>query len=234
LRRSDTPPAVKEMIRMCWDNDRNTRLSASECYAILSTCYSQVRASSLPPSPLSQPLTLGSDFSLFALSCFLQLSTGEYDIFFSHRWANKPFLSHLHHLLCEHGYRVWYDANEMGFDLVKSMTQGIEKSTVVVCCVDSEYAKSANCMLELRHAHKVIEARTARTRTLIAVTTEGSIRLWPGSDEVRTLLDVKTKMYVDLSELASLTDPNHYGDDGAPINAWEVRIPQRMPSLFDR
>jgi hypothetical protein len=191
------------MIRQCWDGARDKRLTASECYATLSTAHAQ-------------------------------LSTGEYDIFFSHRWANKPFLSHLHHLLCEHGYRVWYDANEMGFDLVKSMTQGIEKSTVVVCCVDSEYAKSANCMLELRHAHKVIEARTARTRALIAVTTEGSIRLWPGSDEVRTLLDVKTKMYVDLSELASLTDPNHYGDDGAPINAWEVRIPQRTPSFFDR
>ena len=119
-----------------------------------------------------------------------QLSTGEYDIFFSHRWANKPFLSHLHHLLCEHGYRVWYvhspaphytrphrsspscahsslssnpsqwvlryDANEMGFDLVTSMTQGIQKSTVVLCCVDSEYSKSTNCMLELRHAAKVM------------------------------------------------------------------------------
>jgi len=30
------------MIRMCWDNDRNTRLSASECYAMLSTAYAQV------------------------------------------------------------------------------------------------------------------------------------------------------------------------------------------------
>ena len=43
----------------------------------------------------------------------------------------------------------------MGFDLVTSMTQGIEKSIVVLCCVDSEYAKSTNCMLELRHATKV-------------------------------------------------------------------------------
>ena len=44
----------------------------------------------------------------------------------------------------------------MGFDLVTSMTQGIEKSIVVLCCVDSEYAKSTNCMLELRHATKVM------------------------------------------------------------------------------
>jgi len=35
------------------------------------------------------------------------------------------------------------------------MTQGIQKSTVVLCCVDSEYSKSTNCMLELRHAAKV-------------------------------------------------------------------------------
>ena len=65
------------MIRQCWDGARDKRLTASECYATLSTAHAQ-------------------------------LSTGEYDIFFSHRWANKPFLSHLHHLLCEHGYRVWY------------------------------------------------------------------------------------------------------------------------------
>ena len=44
----------------------------------------------------------------------------------------------------------------MGFDLVTSMTQGIQKSTVVLCCVDSEYSKSTNCMLELRHAAKVM------------------------------------------------------------------------------
>jgi len=156
LPRSDTPPAVKEMIRMCWDNDRNTRLSASECYAMLSTAYAQVHTRPPPPHSLRPcaPLSSLTSYAMLStayaqvhtlpppraisLSCLStlsfvphsfahsptqrgpfacathlppimpQLSTGEYDIFFSHRWANKPFLSHLHHLLCEHGYRVWY------------------------------------------------------------------------------------------------------------------------------
>ena len=55
------------------------------------------------------------------------------------------------------GYRVWYDQNEMGFDLVKSMKEGIERSTVVLCCVDSIYQQRDNCMLEARHARQVLD-----------------------------------------------------------------------------
>ena len=41
------------------------------------------------------------------------------------RAPRPPFYhSHLHHLLCENGYRVWYDANEMGFDLVRHAFEG--------------------------------------------------------------------------------------------------------------
>ena len=41
----------------------------------------------------------------------------------------------MYKLLVNEGYRVWYDQYEMGFDLVKSMKEGIERSTVVLCCV---------------------------------------------------------------------------------------------------
>ena len=48
---------------------------------------------------------------------------------------SKPFLSNVYKLLTNEGYRVWYDQYEMGFDLVRSMKEGIERSTVVLCCV---------------------------------------------------------------------------------------------------
>ena len=37
---SDTPQALKDMIERCWDSDRNKRLSAVECYAIVSHVHS--------------------------------------------------------------------------------------------------------------------------------------------------------------------------------------------------
>jgi hypothetical protein len=97
-----------------------------------------------------------------AQQCFAALNkeydsvaTTEFDIFFSHRWASKPFLSHVYMLLCEKGYKVqclsalilsvhylavpltsilflqvWYDVNEMGHDLKESMEKGIQNSEV--------------------------------------------------------------------------------------------------------
>jgi serine/threonine protein kinase len=58
------------------------------------------------------------------------LLSKEFDIFFSHPWRYKPLLSNVYAALVELGYRVWYDENEMGYDLVVSMKNGIEKSQV--------------------------------------------------------------------------------------------------------
>ena len=69
------------------------------------------------------------------------------------------------------------------------MQQGIERSRVFLGCVDSEYQKRDNCMLELRHAHKVLteEGGKHRTQAIIGVMMEDGIGWgsnW-GTDEVK-------------------------------------------------
>ena len=147
------------------------------------------------------------------------LTTKEFDIFFSHRWNDKPFLTHLYNLLCEAGYTVWYDEHHMGHDLIRSMEQGIEKSIVVLACVDSVYQTRPNCMLELKHAHKVVTEKGSknwttqkghRTKCIIGVMMEDGIS-WQtgpatgnwGTDEVKDILDTKGKMFVSLHALNS-------------------------------
>ena len=97
--------------------------------------------------------------------------------------------------------------NEMGFDLVRSMHEGIERSTVVVCCVDSGYMQRPNCMLELRHARETLErvhanSEKKRLKAIVTVLTESNIFQW-GTDEFKDLLKVQTTMFVDMGELAA-------------------------------
>jgi hypothetical protein len=57
-------------------------------------------------------------------------------VFFSHAWVDKPLLSHVFVLLMKRGYNVWYDQNDMGYDLQRSMREGIAYSKVVLACIN--------------------------------------------------------------------------------------------------
>jgi len=121
-----------------------------------------------------------------------------YDIFFSHCWAMKPFLSHLYNILVKMGYRVWYDQNDMGYDLSASMREGILQSKVVLACVDSCYQSRPNCMFELNYAKDL----TDPSKPVVTVLTEGNVFEW-GNKELLRLCEVSTKMYVDLGDVAA-------------------------------
>ena len=156
----------------------------------------------------------------------------EWDIFLSHRWASKPFLSHVYNLLCTEGYTVWYDVHHMGYDLVKSMQQGIENCSVVLACVDSEYQKRDNCMLELRHAHEVIKLGTGRTKCIIGVMMEDDIGWgadW-GTDEVKNILDLKGKMFAALHSLNSAAWEDSEGPTEQMLQ--ELRDHDQIKQLF--
>jgi len=79
---------------------------------------------------------------------------GEFDIFFSHPWEDKPFLKFIYRILCRLGYRVWYDKNEMGHRTDKSMATGILQSKTVIICVNTRYQASKACMFELEEARR--------------------------------------------------------------------------------
>jgi hypothetical protein len=49
-------------------------------------------------------------FSILS-AVYEKFTCGEYDIFFSHAWKDKPYFSHIHQLLVKKGYLVWYDLN---------------------------------------------------------------------------------------------------------------------------
>ena len=99
---------------------------------------------------------------------------------------------------------MWYDQAEMGWDLTKSMNDGVKHSKVMLACVDKGYQDRPNCMLELRAAK-------------VVVLTEGNPISWGSvvgwaNDEMKDLCDFQKKMFVDLSKLAE--DPGWTTVDG--------------------
>ena len=124
------------------------------------------------------------------------LASGKFDIFFSHAWDNKPFLSHVHRFLVRGGHRVWYDQKDMGHDLIQSMIHGIESSKIVLICLNHLYLSRENCLFELREAHK-------RNKILVILLIEPKMQ--QVSHEALDLCQLKRKLYVDIGELASLS-----------------------------
>ena len=53
---------------------------------------------------------------------------------------------------------MWYDQVEMGWNLEKSMNDGVKRSSVMLACVDKGYQDRPNCMLELRAAKALVRA----------------------------------------------------------------------------
>ena len=92
---------------------------------------------------------------------------------------------------------MWYDQTEMGWDLNKSMNDGIKRSTVMLACVDKGYQDRPNCMLELR----AVKALTNPVKPVVVVLTEGNPGGW-ATDEMKDLCDFQKKLFVDLSTLA--------------------------------
>ena len=142
---------------------------------------------------------------LFAVACASVLDqavtvlvSSRFDIFLSHPWAAKPICQHMCQLLRRHGYRVWMDEDNMGYDIQKSMCRGIENSTVTIACVNAHYQTRPNCMWELRHARSA-----GVDKPVLAVFLDEDPRgsSW-ANDEVKDLCRVDTHLFFDLGRLA--------------------------------
>ena len=105
------------------------------------------------------------------------------------------------------GFRVWYDMNDMGWDLDKSMREGVGKSKVFICCFNRTYETRVNCKLELdecktRYPDKVVIS-------LLIDDIFGST--WSVKQEFEDKLQFKTKMFCDIHKVAAhpaWNDPN--------------------------
>ena len=108
---------------------------------------------------------------------------------------------------------MWYDQAEMGWDLTKSMNDGVKRSKVMLACVDKGYQDRPNCMIELRAAKALVDP----VKPVVVVLTEGNPISWGSvvgwaNDEMKDLCDFQKKMFVDLSKLAE--DPGWTAVDG--------------------
>ena len=130
----------------------------------------------------------------------------------------------------------------MGWDLTKSMNDGVKRSKVVLACVDKGYQDRPNCMLELRAAKALVSTNPISLnvhssfhdfaltylglslpfqvdpiKPVVTVLTQGNPTSWGtvvgwANDEMIDLCDFQKKMYVDLSALAG--DPGWVAVDG--------------------
>ena len=158
-----------------------------------------------------------------------------FDIFFSHTWTDKGLLRNVHRALVSQGYRVWYDENEMGWDLVKSMKDGIEMSKVVLCCLNHKYQARPNCMLELTETVKTYPDKKVvsllldkfNLRDNVWVLPDGSVQ--PVSAELTANIDLTNFKYVDISQVAK--DPVWYPASNDPDDAPDKPTPVLLKAL---
>lgn len=131
---------------------------------------------------------------------YTTLSSDSFDIFLSHPWSTKPFLSHVFNYLTRMGYRVWYDQFNMGHDLRKSMEQGIARSHLMLVCVNKTYQERPNCMFELETA-----AQKYPDKKRITLVLEPDVFSW-ANESLSGLCELQIKRWFDLSKAIEAGD----------------------------
>jgi hypothetical protein len=182
----------KGFVRSVLNGERPSFENSSETIpppvkTLIESCWHQER---------EKRISAMESFSILS-AVYEKFTHGEYDIFFSHAWKDKPFLSHIHHLLVKKGYRVWYDLNEMGYDFKKSMQDGIANSRVVLVCLNQHYLTRSNCIFELKEASK-------QNKVIIPLILEDKflLNLADVSGDPISILDFSNKMFVDIGGYA--------------------------------
>lgn len=144
------------------------------------------------------------------------------DIFFSHPWKDKSLLRHVFKSLTNDGYRVWYDEHEMGWDIYKSMEQGVKKSYVVIACVNEKYQESPNCMKELRDASLIPD------KPIISLITQTGHSIWANGD-LTDLCDFSRRMYVEIGKAAEMGE---WDSPDGPTAEMLAALKEQLQPLF--
>ena len=123
-------------------------------------------------------------------------------------------LSHVFAALVDLGFTVWYDENDMGYDLQASMQDGIRKCKVFLCCLNSTYESRDNCMFELRETRRLHPDKPVVTLLLQNPFGDPSKDpgAWDAKQETRDLLNFKGAMFCDLSKSVAVNErfkPSH-------------------------
>ena len=126
-----------------------------------------------------------------------------FDIYISHAWTQKPLISQVHFFLSQKGFRVWYDLNELGYDLKKSVRFGIQSSTVVLACVSKIYEECPSCMFELKEIRRLFP-----DKPVVGLLSERMMGgAWRPGDDFKALLRTTDNTFCDISDGATPPGP---------------------------
>jgi hypothetical protein len=123
----------------------------------------------------------------------------------------KPFVSHIFHFLTKKKYRVWYDQNDMQHEMLKSMSEGISMSSVIIVCASQAYQTSNFCMYELRSALALTPPKP-----VVVLIVEPNFNSW-ASPEFAKLCNINHNFSVDISAFASDV---WYEEEGPPPHVY--------------
>lgn len=139
----------------------------------------------------------------------LRAEASYFDIFFSYARKDNDLLCHVMAMLPKLGYRLWYDTMEMGLIMEESMYSGIERSSVFLCCLSSNYAASTNCMKELKRAAEIgkrIIVLWLDEKRYIASSPYWHRTFGITSNyatEIKRMIKVESNLYVNISDVAN-------------------------------
>jgi serine/threonine protein kinase len=137
------------------------------------------------------------------------LKSKNFDIFLSHTWSSKPFLSRVYMYLASQGFRVWYDQNEMGHDMIGSMSDGIANSKYFIACISQTYQASKFCMFEFE------TAVNKNANSVILINIESDADTWL-MDKIQKLK--RKNNYLDFCSLANEDWEDEAGPDAALLD----------------
>jgi hypothetical protein len=147
---------------------------------------------------------------------FLERQKNEFEIFLSHSWKDKSFVSYIRHYLMKLGYRIWYDSDNMEHHLKESMSSSIAKSKIFVVCLDSFYVASDNCLFELKEAVKAKKIIiTLLLESPTSVDGEPSSWLTP---EIEALCRCKSHLYLHFYSVKSNYEWKELNNDAPSVS----------------
>ena len=192
---SDRAKLIDEVLR------KGSRPKLTELHPDTPPSLSRLLHLSWHSDRLARPTAL--EFYTRVEQCYNVLSNSSYDIFFSHPWKKKSVLRHAKRYLNAVGYKVWYDEDDIQWDLVKSMRDGVAKSKVVLACISRDYENSQNCMFELR------ETCNLASKPIVTLATDANPFSWAGTNtthgDLKQMCGIsgQGKLFFDIGEICA-------------------------------
>ncbi len=77
----------------------------------------------------------------------------KFDAFLSYNWASKNIALSLFNKLTSIGLKIWMDDSQLDNRILyEQLTEGINNSKMLICCITKKYSESENCIREINFA----------------------------------------------------------------------------------